>query len=69
MDTRGGWIQAPQALLPMLVSLGFPPRAPEVKESGLGPGAWAGIAAAIAAAVAAAAVLAQRRRRSGESAG
>ena len=68
MQTRGGWIQAPQALLPTLVSLGFPERAPSLKESGRGAGAWAGIAAGIALALGAAGVLLIGRRKSGEAA-
>jgi hypothetical protein len=66
MDTRGGWIQTPQALLPTLVTLGFPSRAPSVRESSLGAGAWAGIAAGIALAAGAATALV-RRSRSGNT--
>jgi hypothetical protein len=61
MQTHGGWYRSPLSLPRTLVSLGLPSRPPAVKESGLGPGAWAGIAAGIAIAVGAAAMLIRRR--------
>jgi hypothetical protein len=68
METRGGWIQAPQGLLPTLVTFGLPSRAPSLTQSGLGPGAWAGIATGIALAAGAAGALVRRHRSGNASA-
>jgi hypothetical protein len=61
MKTHGGWYRSPLSLRPMLVSLGLSERTPSLRQSGLDPGAWAGIAAGIAVAVGAAAMLIRRR--------
>jgi hypothetical protein len=61
MKTHGGWYRSPFSLRRTLVSLGLSERAPSLRQSGLGPGAWAGIATGIAVAVGAAAMLIRRR--------
>jgi hypothetical protein len=66
MSTHGGWFQSPYGLRATLVTLGLPAKAPSVKQSGLGAGAWAGIAVG-AFVLAGAATLLLRRRKSGES--
>jgi hypothetical protein len=66
MDTHGGWYRSPVSLRSTLVALGFPKQRPSLSQSGLGPGAWAGIGAGIALALGAAGALIVRRRR-GES--
>ena len=67
MTTHGGWYRSPYSLRRTLVSLGFPAKAPSLKQSGLGVGAWAGIAAGALALAAATALLIRRRRGSGEA--
>ena len=66
MKTHGGWYRSPFSLPRTLVSLGFPERAPKLKESELGAGAWAGIGAGCALAFGVGVVL-LRRRDSGEA--
>ena len=68
MRTHGGWYRSPLSLPRTLVSLGFPARAPSLKESGLDAGAWAGIGSGTALALcAAAAIVVGRRRNPGRS--